>query len=73
MTYQKKYNAIWHKVSADIKKELDSEPAYSKNFLKFLKTKVKSYVDEVADFYDQEIPKLDSNQKLISTSIFKRV
>ena len=25
-----KYNAIWDKVSADIKKEFDSEPVYNK-------------------------------------------
>ena len=30
----KKYNAIWDKVSADIKREFDSEPFYNKNFLK---------------------------------------
>ena len=29
-----KYNTIWDKVSADIKKEIDSEPVYNKNFLK---------------------------------------
>ena len=29
-----KYNSIWDKVSADIKKEFDSKPVYNKNFLK---------------------------------------
>ena len=29
-----KYNTIWGEVSADIKKEFDSEPAYNKEFLK---------------------------------------
>ena len=29
-----KYNTIWDKVSADIKKEFDSESVYSKEFLK---------------------------------------
>ena len=29
-----KYNTIWDKVSADIKKEFDSEPVYNKKFLK---------------------------------------
>ena len=53
-----KYNTIWHKVRAEIKKEFDSEPVYNKNFLK---TKVKSYGDDVKDFYDKEIPKVDSN------------
>ena len=47
-----KYNTIWDKVSADIKKEFDSEPVYNKNFLK---TKIKS-CDEVTDFFDKEIP-----------------
>ena len=29
-----KYNTIWDKVSAAIKKEFDSEPVYNKNFFK---------------------------------------
>ena len=29
-----KYNTIWDKASADIKKEFDSEPVYNKGFLK---------------------------------------
>ena len=29
-----KCNTIWDKVSADIKKEFDSDPIYNKNFLK---------------------------------------
>ena len=40
----KKYNAIWNKVSADIKKEFDSEPVNNKEFLK---TKKKYHGDEV--------------------------
>ena len=28
-----KHNTIWNKVSADIKKEIDSKPVYNKNFL----------------------------------------
>ena len=42
-----KYNTIWDKVSADIKIEFDSEPAYNKEYLK---TKMKSQGDEVAYF-----------------------
>ena len=42
-----KYNTICNKISADIKKEFDSEPVYNK---KILKTKIKSYGDEVIDF-----------------------
>ena len=54
----KKYNTIWDKVRADIKKEFDSKLVYNKEFLK---TKTKSYGHEVTDFYDKEIPKVDSN------------
>ena len=46
-----KYNTIWDKVSADIKKEFDSKLVYN-NF--FLKTKIKSHDDEVTDFYDKK-------------------
>ena len=53
-----KHNAIWDKVSADIKQKFDSEPVYNKIFLK---TKIKSHGDEVSDFYDKKIPKVDSN------------
>ena len=43
-----KYNAIWDKVSADIKKkESDTEPVYNKNYLK---TKIKSHGDEATIF-----------------------
>ena len=58
-----KYYAIWDKVSADIKKEFDSEPFYKKDILKFIR---KSPGDEVTDFYDQEIPPLDSNHTWLS-------
>ena len=46
-----KYNTIWDKVSADIKREFHSEPVYNKNYLK---TKVKSHGNEVTDFYDKK-------------------
>ena len=52
-----KYNTIWNKVSANIKKGFDSEPAYNKNYSK---TKIKPYGDEDTDFYDKKIPKLGS-------------
>ena len=58
-----KYNTIWHKVRADIKNKFDSEHVYNKQFLK---TKVKSYGDEVTDFYDKEIPKVDSNHTFLA-------
>ena len=51
------------KVSADLKKEFDSKPVYNKNYLK---TKMKSHGDEVTDFYDKKIPKLDSNHTCLA-------
>ena len=47
-----KYNAIWDKVSADIKRELDSQPAFNKEYLK---TKIKSNGHKVTDFHDKKI------------------
>ena len=58
-----KYNAIWDKVSADIKKEFDSEPVYNKSFLK---AKIKLRGIEVTDFYDKKIPKVDSNHNCLA-------
>ena len=52
------YNTIWDKVSADIKKEFDSEPVSNKNFMK---SKVKSHSNEVTDFYNKKILKVASN------------
>ena len=46
-----------------MKKEFDSEPVYSKEYLK---AKIKSHGDEVTDFYDKEIPKLDSNHACLA-------
>ena len=80
-----KYKTIWDKVSADIKKGSDSDPVYNKEFLK---TKIKSLGDEVTDFYDIKIPKVDSDYTflavislnsvlkkcaLLSVSLFKRM
>ena len=42
-----KYNTILDKVSGDIKKEFDSNPAYNKHYLK---TKIKYHGDEVTNF-----------------------
>ena len=53
-----KYNTVCDKVSADIKKEVNSKPVYNK---KILKTKIKSNSDEATDFYDIEIPKVGPN------------
>ena len=46
-----KYNTIWDKVGADIRKEFDSKPVYYKNNLK---TKIKSHGHEVTDFNDKK-------------------
>ena len=41
----------------DSNNEFDREPAYSKHFVK---TKIKSYGDEVTSFRDKEIAKVNS-------------
>ena len=60
-----KYNTVWNKVSPDIKNELHSEPVNNKNYLK---TKIKSHGDEVTDFYNKKIPKLNSNHTCLATA-----
>ena len=50
-----KYNTIWDKVSADLKKEFDSEPVYSKELLK---TKIKSHGDEVTKLFNKKFLRL---------------
>ena len=52
-----KYNTR-KKSSADIKEEFDNESVCNKERLK---TKIKSHGDEVTDFYDKDIPKVDSS------------
>ena len=54
----KKYSTFWDKIRDDIKKEFASKSFYNKEFLI---TKTKSHGDEVTDFYDKEIPKVDSH------------
>ena len=54
-----KYNTIWDKVSADIKKEFDSEPVYNK---KFLKTK-NLMVMKLQIFVIKKLLKVDSNNR----------
>ena len=51
-TLLEKSNINWNKVTADIKKKIDSKPFYNKEFLK---TKIKSHSDEVTDFYFKKI------------------
>ena len=59
----KKYNSIRDKVSPDNKKQLDSEPTYSKNYLK---TKIKSHGDKLEIFTQKKFPKLDSNHTCLA-------
>ena len=49
---------IWDKIIADKEKEFDSKPVFNKEFLK---TKIKFPGDEVTDFYDKKISKVESN------------
>ena len=60
-----KYNTIWDKVSAVVKKDFDSEPVYIK---KFLKTKRKPYGDKATNFHDKEMPKAGSNHYLVTSN-----
>ena len=62
-----KYDTIWDKVSSNTKKELDSKPAYNQ---KFLKTKTRSFNDEVTDFYNKEIPKVISYHTCLAVISF---
>ena len=54
----KNYDTNWDKVSAYMRKEIDSELVYNNEFLK---STMKSYADEVTDLSDKKIPKVDSN------------
>ena len=58
-----KYSTVWYKVSANIKKEFDSELVCNKEILK---TKIKSHGDNVTDFYDKKIPKVHSNHTCLA-------
>ena len=61
-----KYNTIWNKVGAHIKKQLDNEPVYNANYLK---TKIKYHGNEVTDFYEKKIPKLQSVTKYLRLTL----
>ena len=70
-----KYSTIWDSIKIvtkrnliaskrnSIKEEFDSKPVYH---IIFLKTKIKSHSDEVTDFYDKEIPNVDSNHTYLA-------
>ena len=51
------------KARADIKKEFDNEPVHNKEYLK---PKMKSHGEEVKDFYDKEISKVDPNHTCLA-------
>ena len=53
-----KYNSIWDKFREDIKHQFVSDSVYNKIFLK---TKFRSYGDDVTDFYDKGNPMVKSN------------
>ena len=53
-----KYNAIWDKVSTDVKNDFTANLSTN--------TKVKFYGDGVADFRDKKIPTVDSNHTCLA-------
>ena len=57
-TVFEKCYTISNKVSANTKKEFDREYVYNKEFLE---TKKKFHGDEVTDFYDKKIPRVDDS------------
>ena len=61
-----KCSIIWEKVSYDIKKEFDGEPAYDKEFLE---TKIKFYLDETTDHHEKEILKAGSDYTCLAVVI----
>ena len=56
-----KYNTIGIKST-----QFDSERFYNKNYLK---TKIKPHSDEVTDFFNENVPKLDSNHTCLTVII----
>ena len=58
MTYCKNAILFGIKQALILKKEFKSESVYNK---KFLKTKIKSYGDEVTDFHHKQIPQTGSD------------
>ena len=59
----KKYNTFWDKLSTNTEIEFDSDPVFNETFLK---TKIKSHGDDVTEFYDEEIPKMDSTHTCLT-------
>ena len=56
-----KYNTVWDKVNADIKKNLIANFSTIKYFWK-----KKYHGDEVTGFYDKKIPEVDSNHTCLA-------
>ena len=53
-----KHNEMWEKVSNIIKKEFDSKPVWNEKYLKYLKTKIKSYNEKInTNFQNNKISK----------------
>ena len=61
MTYWKNIILFGIKSALTLKKNCEPEIVSLCRVQIFLKTKIKSYGDKVTDFYDKEIPKVDSN------------
>ena len=68
-----KNDDICNKVNNSIKKEVDCKPIYN---IKFLKTKIRSYVDKTTDFCSRKIPEIGSNyihwSVLVINSVLKK-
>ena len=66
MTYQK--NIMLFAVKSVLMSKKNLITRLSTKFF-FLKTKIKSYSDEVTDFYDKEIPNVDSNLTYLAVNL----
>ena len=50
-----------------MKKKIDRESIYNNNFLKI---KIRSYGEDLTDFHDKEIPKVESNYSFLAVILF---
>ena len=62
ITYWKNIILFGIKSALILKKKL----TVNLSIIKILKTKIKFYINEVTDFYDKEIPKVDSNHTYLA-------
>ena len=67
MTYQK--NIKLFGIKSELIKKTDNKPVYNKEYLK---AKMKCYGNEVTDFIDKEIPKVDSNHTRLAVISLKK-